>query len=358
MMQSQLNQAEKNILKPGFCCPGITDDCMLRCQMCDKWHKDKGTYGKTKPTLQEWMRAARQLRDLVDEKFEIDVGGGEALLVDWLWDFIRYCTDIGFKMTIASNGYLIDKEMAQRIADSGLFSLVLSLDSLDEKVHDHWRGVKGVHARVMRALDNLAKYAPDVHVGMCSIIMADTVDGMLELGTWVNEDPRFKSIYYMVPMQPNNTYWGKEKFDRHWYRTPEFGFYWPQNTEKVHRILDEIIRRRKEGQLIGNTPQQLEAYKKYLEAPDRFVKKGPCNLDRALHISSIGDVFLCYSWEKLGNIRNPEDDIRKLWVSEKAERAREKIRTCGDNCHFLLNCFFEGDYPFVVERENRKGLYG
>lgn len=349
LSQKETKQDKADIPKPGFCCPGITDDCMLRCQMCDKWKKDKNTYGKPKPTLEEWKRAASQLRDLVDEGFEIDIGGGEALLVDWLWDFVRHCVDIGFKMTVASNGYLVDKEMAKRIADSGLFSLVISLDSLDEKIHDSWRGVNDVYKRVMHAIENLAKYAPSLHIGICSIIMASTLDGLLDLGTWVNEDARLKSIYYMVPMQPNNTYWGKDGFDKYWYKSKEFSFYWPQDTKKTHTIIDGIIRRRKKGELIGNTIVQLEAYKKYLEAPDRFVKKDPCNLDRALHISSIGDVFLCYNWGRLGNIRNKEDDIRKLWVSEKAEAIRKDIRTCADNCHFLLNCFFEGDYPFTVE---------
>jgi len=337
------------LIKPGFCCPGITDECMLRCQMCDKWHKDKVTYGKPKPVLSDWKRFALQLRDLVDENFEIDIGGGEALLVDWLWDFVRHCTDIGLKMTVASNGYLVDENMAKRIADSGLFSLVLSLDSLDENIHDSWRGVSGVHKRVMQAIDNLAKYAPRVHVGLCSIIMQSTLNGLLELGTWVNQDPRLKSLYYMVPMQPNNTYWGMDGFDKYWYKSEKFGFYWPQDTKKVYEILDEIIQRRKNGELIGNSVIQLEAYKRYLGEPDRFVKKDPCNLDRALHVSSTGEICLCYSWGSLGNIRNKEDDLRKLWTSEKAEQIREKIRTCSENCHFLLNCFFEQDYPFKVE---------
>ncbi len=349
LRSNKTSQNGNGIIRPGFCCLGITDDCMLRCQMCDKWKKDRDTYGKVKPTLEEWKLAASQLRDLVDEGFEIDIGGGEALLVDWLWDFVRYCTDIGFKMTIASNGYLVDEKMAKRIAESGLSSIVFSLDSLDENIHDSWRGVKGVYKGVMRAIDNVSKYAPDIHIGICTIIMASTLDGLIDMVEWVNQDSRLKSTYYMVPMQPNNTYWGKDGFNKHWYKSRQFSFYWPQDTKKVHAIIDCLIRRRKRGENIGNTVVQLEAYKNYLEAPDRFVKTGLCNLDRALHISSVGDIFFCYSWDRLGNIRNKEDDIRKIWTSDKAEAVRKKVRTCKENCHFLLNCFFEGDYPFIFK---------
>ncbi|MDD4909323.1 MAG: radical SAM protein [Candidatus Omnitrophica bacterium] len=341
-------------LKPGFCCPGITDDCMLRCRMCDKWKADKNTYGRPRPTLEEWKRAATQLRELVDEGFEIDIGGGEALLVDWLWSFVRHCADSGFRATIASNGYLVDEEMARKIAGSGLSSIIFSLDSLDHRVHDYWRGRQGVYDRVMRAIENVARFAPDVHIGICSIIMENTLAGMVKLAKWVNKDPRLKSAYYMVPMQPNNTYWGKDGFDKYWFKSKEYGFYWPQNTAKVLKVIDELIRRRRAGELIGNTVVQLEAYKNYLAHPERFVKTAPCNLDRALHISSVGDIFLCYNWPSLGNIRNKEDDLREIWFSEKAEAARKNIRECRENCHFLLNCFFEGDYPFTTVDEHKQ----
>ncbi len=337
-------------LKPKFCSFGIIDDCILRCKMCDKWKKDKHTSGKPKPTLEEWKRAASQIRDLVDENFEIYIGGGEPLLMNWLWDFVRYCADIGFKVTVASNGYLIDKKTAQEIARSGLFSLILSLDSLDEEIHDRWRGVRGAHKKVMEAIDNLAEYYPGLHIGIATIIMEDNLDGVIELLEWVeNISPRVRSINFQVPMQPNNTYCGKDELNKHWYNSKEFSQYWPQDTKKAVSVIDEIIKHSQiEQKLVGNQPIQLEAFERYLSAPDRFVKSGPCNLEQAIHISSVGDIFLCYNWKSLGNIKEQKDDIRTLWLSEKAGAIRENIRGCKENCHFLINCFFEESYPFIM----------
>ncbi len=329
-------------LKPGFCCFAVTDDCMLRCKMCQKWKGEEVIRQHPAATLEEWKKAAASLRTVVDKGFEIDIGGGEALMVKWLWELVKYCSGLGFKMAIASNGYLLDKDMAKRIADSGLHSMILSLDSLKPEKHDFFRGVPGVYDRVMRAIELLHKHCPDLHVGICSIIMDANLDEIIPLANWVNSDPRLKSILFMAAMQPNNTP-VKEK----WYKGGELDLHWPKDTDKAVKVVEELIHLRNKGFLVGNSVQQLMAFQAYYRHPDRFVKIGQCNMNKGVHVSSIGDIFLCYRWDHLGNIK--KDDLATALYSEVAENARKKILGCKDNCHFLLNCYYEGDYPFVTE---------
>ncbi|MDD5560762.1 MAG: radical SAM protein [Candidatus Omnitrophica bacterium] len=331
------------IAKPGFCCIGIVDSCMLKCQMCQKWKEDAGTMGIPQPATEEWKRFIKQLRDVVDPGFEIDFGGGEALMKEDIFELISYSKSLGFKTTIASNGFLIDEKMAQKIVNSGLDSIILSLDSLLPEIHDSMRGVEGVAQRVLNAIKYIRHYSKTIHVGICSIIMEQTVGGLLHLAEWVNSNRDMtNSILFMAAMQPNNT-----EFDEEWYKN-KYDYFWPKDLKKTNEIIDELIRRRKLGHWIGNSVEQLEAFKAYFNNPSRFVKKNPCNLDRAIHVSSIGDIFLCFRYALLGNIKNG-DDIGRIWHSEKAELARNDIRKCQDNCHFLLNCFFEGDYPFITK---------
>ncbi len=346
-MQSSLEKKvglsnNSGVLKPGFCCIGIVDTCMLKCKMCQKWKEDPGTKGIAQPTTDQWKVFIRQLRDLVDEGFEIDFGGGEALMHKDTLELVSYAKGLSFKTTIASNGYLIDEKMAKRIVDSGLDSLVLSLDSLKPEIHDSMRGVSGVASRVLNAVEFLRKYSDKIHIGICTIIMDQTLDGLVDLAQWVNNNRhKMNSILFMAAMQPNNT-----EVKNDWYEK-EHDYFWPKDIKKVTRVLDELIARRKKGDWIGDSVVQLEAFKAYFKNPSKFVKKSPCNLDRAVHVSSVGDIFLCYRYALLGNIKN-SDDIRQLWKSPEAEQARKDIRGCKDNCHFLLNCFFEGDYPFSV----------
>ncbi len=335
--------AAAKIQKPGFCCIGLVDTCMLRCRMCQKWKEDPGTTGVAQPSTGQWKTFIKQLRGLVDEGFEIDFGGGEALMHKDVLELVSYAKGLGFKNAIASNGYLINEDMAKRIVDSGLDSIILSLDSLNPAIHDHMRGVEGVAQRVFKAIEYLRKYSKTIHIGICTIILEQNLDGLIALAEWVNTHrDQTNSILFMAAMQPNNT-----EFDPEWYKE-DYDYFWPKDIGKVHAVLDELIRRRKAGHWIGDSVPQLEAFKAYYENPGRFVKKNPCNLDRALHASSIGDVYLCYRYAILGNIKNG-DDVRQLWHSEAAQGARADIRKCQHNCHFLLNCFFEGDYPFGVE---------
>lgn len=346
-MQNSVEKSEglrnsSQTLKPGFCCIGIVDNCMLKCKMCQKWKEDSGTAGISQPTTQQWKTFIRQLRDLVDPGFEIDFGGGEALMHKDVLELVAYAKSLGFRTTIASNGFLIDEKMAKRIVDAGLDSLVLSLDSLKPEIHDSMRGVSGVAQRVLNAIEYVRKYSTTIHVGICTIIMEQTLDGLVDLAEWVNNNrDKMNSILFMAAMQPNNT-----EVKEGWFEN-EHDHFWPKDIKKVYRVIDELIMRRKNGYWIGDSVVQLEAFKSYFKDPSKFVKNSPCNLDRAIHASSIGDVFLCYRYALLGNIKNG-DDIRTLWQSQAAELARQDIRKCKDNCHFLLNCFYEGDYPFSV----------
>ncbi|MFC1514917.1 radical SAM/SPASM domain-containing protein [Candidatus Omnitrophota bacterium] len=330
-------------IRPGFACFGVIDDCILRCRMCHKWKADPSVKDKELADVASWKRAMRSLRSMVDKGFFLHLGGGEALLLKDILELARFGVDLGFTVNIPTNGYLIDKDMAKRIGDSGLTMMNLSLDSLDEKKHDSLRGVDGVFRRVMEAIEYLDCYAPETKKGICTVINAVNLDDILPLTRWTIANKSLDWIDYMVVVQPNNT-----PLDRDWYRSEDFGFLWPKDSEKTAEVIDEIIGLKKQGEVkMVNQLCQLEAFKSYFWYPDRFVKKRPCNMDTAVHVSSIGDIFICYRWSVLGNIKR--DDLAQVWNSREADKVRDDIGGCKDNCHFLLNCYFEGDYPFSIE---------
>ena len=260
-----------------------------------------------------------------------------------LLELVRYCHERGFRTNIATNGWLINEDMAKRIADSGLDSVNISLDSLDEKIHDYLRGVPGVYKRVMKAIEYLDKYCTNFEIEICSVIYNINQDGIVDIAKWVNSDPRINWAVFMVPMQPNNT---SDYLQQDWWNNKEFDFLWPQDPDKAQRIVDELLNLKAQGYKISNQVCQLEAFKNYLAYPGSFVKKSPCNLDKAIHVSGVGDIFICYGWESIGNIK--ADDLKERWYSKEADSVREKVISCNRNCHFLLNCYFEGDYPFEL----------
>jgi len=328
---------EENILKPSFCCVAATDYCMLRCKMCNKWSEPMPKPGEA-PTLDEWKNFISGFRELVDAGFEMDFGGGEALSMPGILDLVKFAKLKGFKTTMASNGYLINEEMAKRIADGGLDAVSLSFDSHLPEVHDKMRGVKGVHQQVMKAIDNLSKYAKHTRKGLCCIIMNENLDDLLSVVKLADANEKIDWLYFMVVVQPN--YSGPLTDD--W--KDEYNYLWPKDKAKVISILDELIRLRQNGSKISNRVEHLRAYKAYFNNPQKLVNKAKCIVGgRAISINAYGFVQLCLFKDFIGNIR--KEDIRDIWRCQNADLIRKQVDQCQTNCHLLLNCCYIEDDP-------------
>ncbi|HTY44447.1 MAG TPA: radical SAM protein [Patescibacteria group bacterium] len=325
------------MLKPKFCCVAATDYCMLRCKMCNKWQEPLPKPEEL-PSLEEWKNFIVAFRELVDPDFEMDFGGGEALSMPGILELVACAKKQGFRTTMASNGYLINKEMAKRIGDSGLDGVSLSFDSVHPELHDKMRGVQGVHQHVIEAIDNLTKQAPHTRKGLCCIIMNENLDDLLKLAQWADSNDKVDWLYFMVVVQPN--YSGPLTDD--W--RDEYKYLWPKDKNKVIAILDELIRLRQNGSKVSNRVEHLRAYKAYFNNPQKLVNKAKCIIGgRAISINAYGFVQLCLFKDFIGNIR--KDDIRTLWHSQDAQLIREKVDACKTNCHLLLNCCYIEDDP-------------
>jgi MoaA/NifB/PqqE/SkfB family radical SAM enzyme len=333
---------KKNILQPSFCCVAATDYCMLRCKMCNKWSEPGPKPGES-PTLAEWKNFLSGFRELVDAGFEMDFGGGEALSMPGMLEMVKHAKALGFRTTLASNGYLIDSELAKKIANSGVDAISLSLDSYNPEVHDKMRGVKGVHQQVINAIDNLTRYSPQTKKGLCCIIMNENLDEILQLVEWADRNKKVDWIYFMVVVQPN--YSGPLTDD--W--KDEYSYLWPKDKTKVIALLDELIRLKQNGSKVSNRIEHLRAYKAYFNNPQKLVNKAKCIVGgRAISVNAYGFVQLCLFKDFIGNIR--KDDIRELWHSQNAELIREKVDACKTNCHLLLNCCYIEDEPSLYAK--------
>jgi MoaA/NifB/PqqE/SkfB family radical SAM enzyme len=99
-----------------------------------------------------------QIADQADELgiFEFDMQGGELLInPEQLFGFIAAIRPERFYLYLTTNGYLLDLPMAHRLAEAGVDRVSVSVDSLDETVHDKFRGRKGACRRALAALRNV-----------------------------------------------------------------------------------------------------------------------------------------------------------------------------------------------------------
>jgi len=117
----------------------ITRNCNLACVHC----RAAATRGSYDGELDS-NTCFRVLNEIAEVgKPIVILTGGEPLLRPDIFNIARYGTDLGLKMVMAPNGTLITPNVAQRIADSGIKRISISLDGATKESHDRFRGVDG-----------------------------------------------------------------------------------------------------------------------------------------------------------------------------------------------------------------------
>ena len=320
--------------KPGFCDLIITENCMLKCRMCNMWQSKNGSES---PEIGVWKNFIDYFADFTENKAQVQFVGGEPLIKKGLLGFIRYTAQKGLSTTMTTNGYLIDKNMAGDIASSGLNTLVFSLDGARKETHDFLRGVNGAYDRVMNAIELLGKLKNDsLRIHIVTTVMRQNLDDLLELAGWVNRNGIIDSISFQAVMQPFFT-----PQDNEWYKKEEFLHLWPEDADKVDYVLDALAGLKSNGYKINNPVSQFRVFKSYFRHPERFVKASRCNLGyNSVSVNTSGKIFLCLSMDPIGDIRDGKN-MEEVWFSEEAERVRDSIKNCKNNCKSMINCFFE-----------------
>ena len=308
--------------------------------MCRMWQSKSDAI---ELPIEVWRDFVDSLADFVGGKVQIQLVGGEPFFKKGVLDLIRHIAQKGFLTTMTTNAFLIDEKMARDVVDSGLNTLVLSLDSKKSQTHDFLRGVEGTYDRLIRAFSYLSKYKNNsLNLHIVATIMQPNLDDIVGLVEWVDKNPTIDLISFQAVMQPFFT-----PPDETWRERDEFSILWPKDLAKIEHVLDRIIDLKKKGSKITNPIAQFEIFKSYFKDPDRFVKAMRCNLGyNSLTVNTGGDIFLCNLMEPIGNIKDGEK-IEEMWSSQKALEVRNKIRSCKRNCKLMINCFFEEDHPEI-----------
>jgi len=86
-----------------------------------------------------------------------------------LWPVIERAKKEAMYISIATNGTLITKEVAKRIANTGVDYVEISVDSIHPEIHDEFRGTPGAWKRTIEGIKNIAE-EDSVSVGLAPTI--------------------------------------------------------------------------------------------------------------------------------------------------------------------------------------------
>ncbi len=118
----------------------ITYDCQCKCVHCSA--------GKHLRKNQKYL-STEEAKKLIDEAQKLGVTiiaftGGEPLLREDLFELISYVDDKKAMPVMFTNGEFLTEENVEKLADAGLYSVFLSIDSPNPEEHDSLRGKSGL----------------------------------------------------------------------------------------------------------------------------------------------------------------------------------------------------------------------
>lgn len=102
----------------------ITRRCNLSCTYCIEF--DKVSDPVSFDMLKRRVDALAKLKTSI-----ITISGGEPLLHPDLFEIIKYIRSKGFVTTLITNGFLLTREKIEKLNDSGLQELQMSIDSIE-----------------------------------------------------------------------------------------------------------------------------------------------------------------------------------------------------------------------------------
>lgn len=128
----------------------VTEYCNFNCKWCFANAGDN-----QKPVHMEKEKAFRLIGTLADSGVrQITFSGGEPTVYPHIGDVISKAHERGMVVHMNTNGYLLTRELAERLKEKGLSQVQINIDSLDPKDHDYIRGRQRSHERAIQALQS------------------------------------------------------------------------------------------------------------------------------------------------------------------------------------------------------------
>ncbi len=311
----------------------ITYACNLRCKHC------YATAGKQLPD----ELSTDEALEVVDKLDRLGVtiisfSGGEPLVRKDFFEITSYAAEKGLYVAVATNGTLINEEMAKKMKEHGIRYVQISLDGMRE-THDAFRGIKGAFDRAVEGIKNCVKEGFFVNVSMTvTRFNYNEVSKVIELCEELGVN--WFMHYNFIPVGR-----GKEIIESD---------ITPEQREELLRML---YNRNKNSNisLLSTAPQfarvalQCDAeiiptHYYNVKAGERLRRLaefiGGCGAGRFYFaIKANGDIQPCVFFPlKVGNIKY--DDLEKLWRENRVfEDLRNKdiIEGCG-NCSYRYYC--------------------
>lgn len=299
----------------------LTHRCNLKCKHC---FSSSGAAASNELTTDEIRKGLDSFER--NKVFQINFTGGEPLLRNDFFEILDYATAKKIAIDFSTNGFLIDQTTVDRLKDTNIFNIQISLDGIGE-LHDRFRGVDGLYRKILDGIEILKRSGFNVVISTTINKtnlrqLGDIIDKAQELGVSV-----FKTTLF-IPIGRGKANENELQLSR-------------DDVRSIAYILKEkraLIGDRLQIQMDSCYPWLLEENR-----PEETIWKNRnvgCSAGSStLFITAEGKVAPCpfLRHMTIGNLRS--EDLKTIWNSDALECFRtikpEDLKGRCHNCEFL-----------------------
>jgi len=173
----------------------LTGRCNLSCQHCYNSSGPESEAGSELTTDE----ALSFIDDCAGLKVPVILfSGGEPLMRSDLFELATHAKEKGIKTALSSNGTLITPDIAEKIRESGIGYVGISLDGATQETHDRFRNSPGAFDRAIRAFS----YCHDAKI-RCGVRVTLTTENFHELTDLIDLSLKVGAcrfcLYWLVP---------------------------------------------------------------------------------------------------------------------------------------------------------------
>ncbi|MBL7022218.1 radical SAM protein [Patescibacteria group bacterium] len=135
-------------------------ECTLNCNfLCKHCGSSAGNTdcSADQLTTDEIKNTFKEISDNLDAtKIMLAVTGGEPLLRNDIFEVMKYANNLGFNWGMVTNGFLVNEDIVRKMKDSGMSSIVVSIDGIKE-THDNFRRMPKSFDKAINAVKIIKK---------------------------------------------------------------------------------------------------------------------------------------------------------------------------------------------------------
>lgn len=163
----------------------LTPFCNFSCVMCYvRLDKESAKKQGEMLTASQWLDIAKQLRDMGTLK--ITLTGGEVFTHPQFWEIYSELNQMGFWITILSNGSLIDEEAMEKFRMYGMpYAVKLTLYGASNETYEKVCGAYDGFTRISRAIDLLKENG--VPTLMTATVVKENADDVQDMYLFARE---------------------------------------------------------------------------------------------------------------------------------------------------------------------------